>query len=82
SAVLPLRVFIVDGVVKRKKILIETTSDTLIYDLPKHPDLEGSIGNDRCEWSCDGTELKRVTVATLCGITAKRPIELVCNVKK
>ncbi|GMT20659.1 hypothetical protein PFISCL1PPCAC_11956, partial [Pristionchus fissidentatus] len=82
SEVIPIRVFIFDGEVQRKKVLVEATSDTRICDLPLHPDLIGSIENALCEWSCDGDELKRVTVATLCGITAKRPIELVCTVKK
>ncbi|GMT12586.1 hypothetical protein PFISCL1PPCAC_3883, partial [Pristionchus fissidentatus] len=77
----PLRIFIVDGT-EQRKLLIECPSETRVCELHQLPDLAEKIGDAEREWSCDGDELKRVKVATLVGITTKRPIELVCKLKK
>ncbi|GMT20107.1 hypothetical protein PFISCL1PPCAC_11404, partial [Pristionchus fissidentatus] len=79
---IPIRVIIFDEVDKRRKILIGASSETRVCDLPNHPDLKEFIGGKRCEWNCEGDVLKSVTISILSGITASRPIQLMCTVKK
>ncbi|GMT20104.1 hypothetical protein PFISCL1PPCAC_11401 [Pristionchus fissidentatus] len=84
SEIIPIRVFIYDGEVERRRDLIETSSLTRVCDLPNHPDLKKHIGNDRCEWTSyvERDNLNTITISGVSGITEKRPIQLKCTVKK
>ncbi|GMT30472.1 hypothetical protein PFISCL1PPCAC_21769, partial [Pristionchus fissidentatus] len=76
------RVFIFEGAQQKKKVIVEVPSSTRVCDLHLHPDLCEYIQNDKNEWSCEGDALKRVTIGNVSRITHKRPIELVCRLKK
>ncbi|GMT30491.1 hypothetical protein PFISCL1PPCAC_21788 [Pristionchus fissidentatus] len=65
-----------------KKISIEASRATRVCDLHLRPDFKRYIKNDQNEWICDGHVLGSVTISRLSGITAKRPIELMCKTLK
>ncbi|GMT30480.1 hypothetical protein PFISCL1PPCAC_21777, partial [Pristionchus fissidentatus] len=76
-----IRVNFIDGDL-RDTMLLEVPSSTRVCDLHLHPDLKGFIKNDKSEWRCEGDILKSMTISSLSGITAKRPIELMCKEQK
>ncbi|GMT20099.1 hypothetical protein PFISCL1PPCAC_11396, partial [Pristionchus fissidentatus] len=82
SLLVPLRVVIFDEKVKKKSVVIEANGDSRVCDLTSHSDLTETIGRRVCDWSCEGDDLKSISISGLTSFTSKRPIELKCTLHK